>query len=282
MKRGKRGPWVAAERAVHGRPRPAPDRLADLDHHPPHRGRRCSPAPPPTKAARSAAARRRRSRGRRRRPSGARRAAKRSLWRTRIQVSARWGSMNQAQWTIVSTRSSALGSPGRDSPRCSRTVGSSPPPIARSIADRVAHAEAAAQRLGVVVGKLVGDRERPHLKREQRRVARLACAGRRIASATGAAAIDATVTAGCMRSRRRTSGTANPATSAAPAPARTAVENRERRRRRGEVLKARRVYGRADGAKELADSRAERSRSPVPAGSSAARSAAGSPPTARA
>ena len=106
-------------------------------------------------------------------------------------------------------------------------------------ADRVADPEAGAQALGIVVGELVGDRERPHLQREEGDVAALASAGSSTASASGPGGEAATVTGAGIRSRRRSRGTATAAPTPPTAPARTArrsaFDGRERLlMRRGE------------------------------------------------
>ena len=82
-----------------------------------------------------------------------------------MKASATYGSRNQSQCAQVRKRLSVPTRDRRARPRCRRTLGSRPKPIAAVGDDRVADPEAGAQALGVVVGQLVDHREGPHLQR---------------------------------------------------------------------------------------------------------------------
>ena len=130
--------------------------------------------------------------------------------------------MNQSQW--VQARNLLSAADPRQPREAALQAGVGQPAGADHPvdADRIAGAEPRSQALGVVVRELVGDREGPHLHREEDDVAPLASAAAAPPAPSGPAATAATVTGVGIRRRRRSRGTATAAPTAPRAPARTA------------------------------------------------------------
>ena len=184
MKRRHRRPRVAVEGVVERLPGPAPDLLADVDHQPAHAASSAATSAGRARPALDVALLGRPPR-RRRRDGEVERAAEvvggghlaRGAGEAgRVAAPGRRAAPRAARRTRPSGRPRARGrarvtSPGRLSARCRRTFGSSPSAEHAVGDDRVADPQPPAQRLGIVVGKLVGHRERPHLQREEDGVA---------------------------------------------------------------------------------------------------------------
>ena len=146
---------------------------------------RSRPARPPTTAARWERGSRRRSRGRRPPPSAAPRAGSARCGGARIQTRARWGSKNQTQWTQVSARSSRCRARARPAPAAGARWAARRRRSGGRRGSDSGSAAAPRSALGIVVGQLVGDREGPHLHREEqrRRAASSAATARRAPAA---------------------------------------------------------------------------------------------------
>ena len=183
MERRHRRPGIAAERAIERRPGPPPGPFPDLDHHPPHRWSRLIAfeaqlighhallrRPPGWRGRNGEVHGAAEVEGGRHLPGRLGEAivvAKQDPGQRQVRLDEP-GPVGDGERAIErrhlsGPREGALKSTVGQLAQAERAVG----------ADRIANPEPAAKPLRIVVRQLVDDRERPHLEREQRRIASL-------------------------------------------------------------------------------------------------------------